>query len=88
MASRIYGTTHGWCFIQYVVITYYIYIILHVGAMATTAYLYYIDYKLPVRLFDLQCYGNESTIWNCGYDIADGQCYNDASVFCMCMFNL
>ena len=66
----------------------HIYIILHVGAMATTGYLYYIDYNLPARLLDLQCYGNESTIWNCSYDIADGQCYNDASVFCMCMFDL
>ena len=64
--------------------TYCSYIIL--GAIATTVDLY-IDYGLPVGILDLQCNGNESTIWNCSYNTTDGQeCYNDASVFCMCMF--
>ena len=68
--------------------TYYSYIIL--GAMATTTDLY-IDYELPVGITNLQCNGNENTIWNCSYDITlvlVRRCYTEASVFCMCMLCL
>ena len=56
------------------------------GALATANL--YVDYELPVGILDLECNGNENAIWNCSYDITDGQgCYDDASVFCMRMLS-
>ena len=60
----------------------------HTGAIATTGL--FVDYEWPVGIFEVQCNGNESTIWNCSYTtIHDGQAcsqYTDASVFCMRKF--
>ena len=58
---------------------------IHKGALATTNI--FINYEWAVGLFDVQCYGNETTLWDCMYNTVNKQSctqYNDASVFCLC----
>ena len=47
----------------------------------------FINYEWPMNLFNLNCTGYESTIWDCSYNSTDntGLCQqnSDASVFCM-----
>ena len=58
------------------------------GAIATKNH--YINYEWPIAFHELHCYGNESSIWNCSYNISDdgSSCAqsDDAAVFCMGMF--
>ena len=58
------------------------------GAIATKNL--YINYEWPIAFDELHCYGNESSIWDCSYDISDegSSCAqsDDAAVFCMGMF--
>ena len=58
------------------------------GAIATKNH--YINYEWPIAFDELQCYGNESSIWNCSYIISDNgsSCTqsDDAAVICMGMF--
>ena len=67
---------------------YIIIMIPNAGALATTGV--FIDYEWPVGLYELNCTGNEATLWDCIYhttnDSVGLQCsqYTDASVFCMC----
>ena len=50
----------------------------------------YINYEWPIAFYELHCYGNESSIWDCSYVISDdgSSCAqsDDAAVFCMGMF--
>ena len=50
----------------------------------------YIDYEWPIAFYELHCYGNESSIWDCSYVISDSgsSCAqsDDGAVFCMGMF--
>ena len=46
---------------------------------------YFTEYERSHYFFDLNCIGNESSIWNCSYSTSsDSACnsYNDASVYC------
>uniref|UniRef100_A0A1X7ULL6 Deleted in malignant brain tumors 1 protein n=1 Tax=Amphimedon queenslandica TaxID=400682 RepID=A0A1X7ULL6_AMPQE len=47
----------------------------------------FVNYEWPMSLFNLNCTGYESTIWDCSYNTTDdtGFCQqnSDASVFCM-----
>ena len=58
------------------------------GAIATKNL--YINYEWPIAFYELHCYGNESSIWDCSYIISDdgSSCVqsDDAAVFCMGMF--
>ena len=49
----------------------------------------YINYEWPIAFYELHCYGNESSIWDCSYVISDdgSSCTqsDDAAVFCMGM---
>ena len=56
------------------------------GAIAMKNY----NYEWPIAFDELHCYGNESSIWDCLYDISDNgsSCTqsDDAAVVCMGMF--
>ena len=56
------------------------------GAIATKNH----NYEWPIAFDELHCYGNESSIWDCLYDISDNgsSCTqsDDAAVVCMGMF--
>ena len=61
------------------------------GALATTGIS--IDYEWPVGIYELNCTGDEATLWDCIYHTNDSvglQCsqYNDASVSCMCKWSI
>ena len=49
----------------------------------------YINYEWPIAFYELHCYGNESSIWDCSYVISDdgSSCTqsDDAAVLCMGM---
>ena len=49
----------------------------------------YINYEWPIAFYELHCYGNESSIWDCSYVISDdgSSCTqsDDAAVTCMGM---
>ena len=49
----------------------------------------YINYEWPNAFYELHCYGNESSIWDCSYVISDddSSCAqsDDAAVLCMGM---
>ena len=49
----------------------------------------YINYEWPIAFYELHCYGNESSIWDCSYVISDNgsSCAqsDDAAVTCMGM---
>ena len=58
--------------------------ILYTGAIAASGY--YTDYHWPFGIIDLNCTGNESSIWNCTYN-GTSEFYScssshDASVIC------
>jgi deleted-in-malignant-brain-tumors protein 1 len=45
---------------------------------------YYTEYVWPFGIIDLNCTGNETSVWNCPYNGTTTNCYtsNDASVIC------
>ena len=51
---------------------------------------HYTEYQLPFGIFDLNCTGNESSIWNCPYngtsDFYSCPSNHDASVVCQGRF--
>ena len=57
---------------------------LYTGAIAASGY--YTDYHWPFGIIDLNCTGNESSIWNCTYngtsDFYSCSSSHDASVIC------
>ncbi|XP_019861045.1 PREDICTED: scavenger receptor cysteine-rich domain superfamily protein-like, partial [Amphimedon queenslandica] len=52
------------------------------GAIAKTSY--YAEGWLPHSLYNLNCIGDESTLFNCSYEISGASCgsYDDAGVIC------
>ena len=58
--------------------------ILIIGAVAIRNR-YSVRYKWPYHIIDLNCTGNEQSIWNCSYNgLLNYKCleYNDASISC------
>uniref|UniRef100_A0A1X7VPG7 Deleted in malignant brain tumors 1 protein n=1 Tax=Amphimedon queenslandica TaxID=400682 RepID=A0A1X7VPG7_AMPQE len=52
---------------------------------------HFTEYERSHFIFDLNCIGNESSIWNCSYSTSsDSACssYNDASVYCQAISTL
>ena len=60
----------------------------YTGAIAASGY--YTDYNWPFGIIDLNCTGNESSIWNCPYngtsDFYSCPSNHDASVICQGRF--
>ena len=66
------------------VLSLFFYHIFIVGAIPASGY--YTDYVWPFGIIDLNCTGNESSIWNCPYngtsDFYTCPSSHDASVIC------
>lgn len=47
---------------------------------------YYYSQYLPIHIYDLNCTGLESNLWDCPYDNITQSCgySNDAAVVCQC----
>ena len=58
------------------------YIFYIIGAIAKTSY--YTEGWLPHSLYNLNCTGNESILFNCSYETSGVSCgnYDDAGVIC------
>ena len=76
-------TPHMVCFVL-CILMYLIYI----GAIAASGY--YTDHHWPSGVIDVNCTGNESSIWNCPYngisDFYSCPSHHDASVICQGKF--
>ena len=62
--------------------------ILFIGAVSLQGY--FTEYEKSHYIFNLNCIGNESSIWNCSYStLSDSACSssNDASVSCQGIIN-
>ena len=46
----------------------------------------YPDYRWPSNIIDLNCVGDEMSIWNCSYNRKPltTYCFGDAAVVCQC----
>ena len=71
--------------LKFSIIIYQMYVIVHVGASALTNV--FTEGTWYIHINDLNCTGNESSIWNCPMNgLADYSCYHydDAAVICQC----
>ena len=52
--------------------------------LGATAYGGGYEYLRPYYIIDLNCKGNESTVWNCSHNTKSHRCYNNerARVYC------
>ena len=61
----------------------------YLGAIPASGY--YTDYNWPFGIIDLNCTGNESSIWNCPYngtsDFYSCPSNHDASVICQGIYH-